>query len=129
LPLIRQTDRRTGRTANIKDNPLETGFNREKKKYTSAILASPRQEKSINYLRIYVRFFVAVCVNLCTYGQIKQMEKFISKHSAKLKTTALILMLLIPFLLYAAAIHGSAFQVTFFLALMSLNMLFVMVKS
>ena len=56
------------------------------------------------------------------------MNKFISKHSGKLKTTALILMLLIPFFLYAAAMHGSAFQVNFFLALMAGNMLFVMVK-
>jgi hypothetical protein len=54
------------------------------------------------------------------------MNKFISKHIAKLKTTALILMLLIPFLLYAAALHGSAFQVKLFLALMAVNMLFVM---
>jgi hypothetical protein len=54
------------------------------------------------------------------------MNKFIRKHSAKLKTTALILMLLIPFLLYAAALHGSAFQVKLFLALMTVNMLFVM---
>jgi hypothetical protein len=54
------------------------------------------------------------------------MNNFFSKHSAKLKTTALILMLLIPFLLYAAALHGSAFQVKLFLALMAVNMLFVM---
>ena len=54
------------------------------------------------------------------------MNNFIRKHSAKLKTTALILMLLIPFLLYASALHGSIFQVKFFLALMMLNMLFVM---
>ena len=56
------------------------------------------------------------------------MDKFLKKHSGKLKTTALILMLLIPFFLYAAAMHGSAFQVNFFLALMAGNMLFVMVK-
>lgn len=56
------------------------------------------------------------------------MEKFLRTHSGKLKTTALILMLLIPFFLYAAAMHGSAFQVNFFLALMAGNMLFVMVK-
>jgi hypothetical protein len=56
------------------------------------------------------------------------MEKFLRTHSGKLKTTALILMLLIPFFLYAAAIHGSAFQVNCFLALMAGNMLFVMVK-
>ena len=56
------------------------------------------------------------------------MENFIRKHSAKLKATALIFMLLIPFLLYAASVHGSVFQVTFFLALMAGNMLFVMIK-
>jgi len=56
------------------------------------------------------------------------MEKFLKKHSGRLKTAALILMLLIPFLLYAAAMHGSAFQLNFFLALMAGNMLFVMVK-
>jgi hypothetical protein len=56
------------------------------------------------------------------------MKNFVSKHSGKLKNTALILMLLIPFFLYAAAMHGSAFQVNFFLVLMAGNMLFVMVK-
>ena len=56
------------------------------------------------------------------------MNKILKKHSRKLKTTALILMLLIPFFLYAAAMHGSALQVKFFLALMTANMLFVMVK-
>jgi hypothetical protein len=56
------------------------------------------------------------------------MNKFISRHSAKLKTTALILMLLIPFFLFAAAMHGSAFWVYFFLALMAGNMLSVMIR-
>ncbi|MGD2015406.1 MAG: hypothetical protein PVF37_06720 [Desulfobacterales bacterium] len=56
------------------------------------------------------------------------MEKFLSKHSGKLKAAALILMLLIPFCLFAAAMHGSALQVNFFLALMAGNMLFVMIK-
>ena len=56
------------------------------------------------------------------------MDKFIRKHSGRLKATALILMLLIPFLLYAAALHGSVFQVILFLALMTGNMLFVMIK-
>ncbi len=56
------------------------------------------------------------------------MEKFLEKHGAKLKTTALILMLAIPFLLYAAALHGSVFQVKLFLVLMMGNMLFVMKK-
>ncbi len=56
------------------------------------------------------------------------MDNFFRKHSAKLKATALILMLLIPFLLYAASLHGSVFQVKFFLTLMAGNMLFVMTK-
>ena len=56
------------------------------------------------------------------------MENFIKKHSAKLKTAALILMLVIPFLLYWAASQGSVFQVKLFLALMIVNMLFVMKK-
>ncbi len=56
------------------------------------------------------------------------MNNFISKHSGKLKTTALILMLLIPFLLYATALHGSVLQIKFFLALMTGNMLFLMLK-
>ncbi len=56
------------------------------------------------------------------------MNNFLRQHSGKLKTTALILMLLIPFLLYAAALHGSAFQLKLFLALMTGNMLFLMKK-
>jgi hypothetical protein len=56
------------------------------------------------------------------------MEKFFSRHSGKLKTTALVLMLLIPFLLYATALHGSVLQIKFFLALMTGNMLFLMLK-
>ncbi len=56
------------------------------------------------------------------------MDNFIRKHSGTLKAIALILMLLIPFLLYAAALHGSVFQVNLFLALMTGNMLFVMIK-
>jgi len=56
------------------------------------------------------------------------MNNFLRKHSGKLKTMALILMLLIPFLLYAAALHGSVFQLKLFLALMTGNMLFLMKK-
>jgi hypothetical protein len=56
------------------------------------------------------------------------MEKFLSKHSGKLKAVALIFMLLIPFFLFAAAMQGSAFQLNFFLALMAGNMLFVMIN-
>lgn len=56
------------------------------------------------------------------------MENFLIRYGGKLKATALILMLLIPFFLYAAAAHGSAFMLKFFLALMAGNMLFVMIK-
>lgn len=56
------------------------------------------------------------------------MENFLNRYGGKLKATALILMLLIPFFLYAAAAHGSAFMLKFFLALMAGNMLFVMIK-
>lgn len=56
------------------------------------------------------------------------MDNFFAKYSAKLKNTALILMLVIPFLLYAAALHGSVFQVKLLLALMAGNMLFGMKK-
>ena len=56
------------------------------------------------------------------------MENFFNKFGSKLKTTALILMLAIPFLLYAAAVYGSIFQVNIVLALMTGNMLFVMLK-
>jgi len=54
------------------------------------------------------------------------MESFFKKHAAKLKITALILMLAIPFLLYAAAAHGSLFQVNILLGFFGANMLFVM---
>ncbi len=56
------------------------------------------------------------------------MDNFLKKHSARLKTTALILMLVIPFLLYAAASYNSIFQVKLLLALLIGNMLFVMLK-
>ena len=39
------------------------------------------------------------------------MDSLLKKYSTMLKTTALILMLVIPFLLYAAAWHGSILQV------------------
>jgi len=54
------------------------------------------------------------------------MDSFLKKHGPKLKTTALILMLVIPFLLYSAAMHGSIFQVKLIMAVFILNMLFVM---
>jgi len=56
------------------------------------------------------------------------MDNFFKKHSSRLKTAALILMLGIPFLLYAAAAHNSIFQVKLYLALMIGNMLFVLLK-
>ena len=56
------------------------------------------------------------------------MENFFKKHGAKLKSLALIFMLVIPFLLYSAAMHGSIFQVKIILALMAGTMLFVLIK-
>ncbi|MEJ2284339.1 MAG: hypothetical protein P8X85_12170 [Desulfobacterales bacterium] len=56
------------------------------------------------------------------------MTSFFKRHSARLKTAALILMLVIPFLLHAAASDNSIFLVNFFLVLMGANMLFVMLK-
>ena len=56
------------------------------------------------------------------------MDNFLKKHSGRLKTTALLLMLVIPFLLYAAASYGAIFQVKLLLALMIGNMLYVMIK-
>jgi hypothetical protein len=55
------------------------------------------------------------------------MEKFFQKHGSRLKTTALILMLVIPFFLYAAASSKSILQVKLFLALMIGDMLYVMI--
>jgi len=54
------------------------------------------------------------------------MNNFFKKHASKLKSTSLILMLTIPFLLYAAAVQGSLFQVKLLLGLFIVNMLFVM---
>jgi hypothetical protein len=56
------------------------------------------------------------------------MEGFLKKHGTRLKTAALILMLFIPFLLYAAASFGSLFQVKLMLVMMGANMLYVMIK-
>ncbi len=56
------------------------------------------------------------------------MDNFFEKHGAKLKTIALVLMLVIPFFLYIAAMYGSNFQVKLFLALMIVTMLFVLKK-
>jgi hypothetical protein len=54
------------------------------------------------------------------------MDSFFKKHANTLKTTALILMLAIPFLLYAAALHGSMLHVKLLMAIFIANMLFVM---
>ena len=56
------------------------------------------------------------------------METFFKKHGARLKTAALILILVIPFLLQAAASNNSIFLVNFFLVSMGGVMLFVMIK-
>ena len=56
------------------------------------------------------------------------MGNFISKYRTRLKTTALALMLLIPFLLYTAAVHGAFLQLKLYLTLMIGTMLFVMTK-
>ena len=56
------------------------------------------------------------------------MDNFIKKHSLAVKTTVLILMLLIPFFLYAAAWRDAIFQVKVFLSFMIGIMIFVMVK-
>ena len=56
------------------------------------------------------------------------MEPFFKKHISALKTTVLILMLAIPFFLYAAAWNDLIYLVKLFIALMIGIMLFVMVK-
>ena len=54
------------------------------------------------------------------------MYKFLKKHAAKMNFLALILMLVIPFALYIAAIHDSLLLVKSFLGLFIINMLFIM---
>ena len=56
------------------------------------------------------------------------MDNFFRKNDSWMKTAALILMLVIPFLLYAAASHDSMILVNLFLGLMGANMLYVMLK-
>ena len=56
------------------------------------------------------------------------MDNFFKKHGAKLSGIALNLMLVIPFLLYTSAMHGSIIQVKLLLGLMIGTMLFVMKK-
>jgi hypothetical protein len=56
------------------------------------------------------------------------MDNFFKKHGEKLNAMALILMLVIPFFLYMAAMYGTIFQVKLFLALMIATMLFALKK-
>ena len=42
------------------------------------------------------------------------MADFFKRHGARLKALALILMLIIPFMLYQAAMHGSLVHTNFF---------------
>ena len=56
------------------------------------------------------------------------MDNFLKKHDSLLKTTALILMLVIPFLLYAATAYDAIVQVKLLLVLMGADMLYVMLK-
>ena len=56
------------------------------------------------------------------------MDNFFKKHGEKLNAMALILMLVIPFFLYMAAMYGTIFQVKLFLALMIATMLFARKK-
>ncbi len=56
------------------------------------------------------------------------MDNFFKKHALKLKAIALILMLVIPFFLYTAAMQGSIVQIKLLLALMIGTMLFVLKK-
>jgi hypothetical protein len=54
------------------------------------------------------------------------MLKFINTHAARLKFTALILMLALPFLLHGAVVQGAPILANVLLGLFILNMLFVM---
>ncbi len=56
------------------------------------------------------------------------MTEFFKKHSARLKSIALTLMLVIPYFLYQAAMNDSTLLLNFFFGLMIVNMLFVMKK-
>ena len=56
------------------------------------------------------------------------MTDFFKNHGARLKSVALILMLIIPYFLYRAAINDSTFLLYFSFGLMAVNMLFVMKK-
>jgi hypothetical protein len=56
------------------------------------------------------------------------MIDFFKKHGQRLKTVSLILMLVIPFLLYAAASHDSVILVNLLIGLMGADMLYVMFK-
>lgn len=54
------------------------------------------------------------------------MRHLFGRHADKFKFAALVFMLAIPFLLYAAAEHGSLLQINVLLGLFIANMLLVM---
>ena len=56
------------------------------------------------------------------------MDNFFKKHGTKLTNIALIFMLVIPFLLYTAAMLGSIFQIKLLLVFMGGVMLYVLIK-
>jgi len=59
---------------------------------------------------------------------VRGSDNFFKKHDTLLKTTALVLMLVIPFLLYAATTYDAIVQVKLLLVLMGADMLYVMLK-
>ena len=58
----------------------------------------------------------------------KAMDNFFKKYTTGLKSASLILMLAIPFFLYAAAMKDAPGLVNIHLVLMGANMLFTMIK-
>jgi hypothetical protein len=56
------------------------------------------------------------------------MTDFFKKRAGWLKPVALILMLAIPFLMFAAAVSGAGFWLVLSLGLMAVNMLLVMIS-
>ena len=58
----------------------------------------------------------------------KAMDNFFKKYTTGLKSASLILMLAIPFFLYAAATKDAPGLVNILLVLMGANMLFTMIR-
>jgi len=56
------------------------------------------------------------------------MTDFFKKRAGWLKPVTLILMLAIPFLMFAAAVSGAGFWLVLSLGLMAVNMLLVMIS-